>query len=186
MNCIGKSITLTANIIIYILAFIILLSGCGKSADKLYTEGKQLILNVETFENGIQTLQLFEKKHPEDPRAPEVLLALATCYQSRKNFTEAISLFGKLIEKYPHSAEAYKGLFLLGYMYYDDIKDNDKARTTLTTFINTYPDSELTVSAKVLIENIDIPVEEWSIVKNLKLLPEKQSEFDSQVSVSDK
>ena len=98
------------------------------------------------------------------------MLALATGYQSRRQFDEAVTYFNRLIEKYPGSDEAYKGMFLLGYMYFEEIKDDDKARSTFDRFIALYPDSELTVSARVLLENIGLPVEEWSVVRNLELL----------------
>ena len=148
-------------------------TGCGKSADDLYTEGKALILNEETFGTGVESLLKFEKKFPEDPRTPEIILALGTTYQSRKNFNEAEKIYQRLIKKYPDSAEAYKGLFLLGYMYYDNIEDHDKATNIFTTFVETYPDSELTISAKIIVENIDIPIEEWSTIRNLDLSSDK-------------
>jgi TolA-binding protein len=142
-------------------------SGCGKSPDKLYTEGKTLIQKKETEARGMQILESFEKKFPQDPRTPEVILAIATINQSEKKFKEAEAAYNRLQEKYPKSAEAYKGEFLLGYMYYEDMKDTGKAKAVLNKFIAAYPDSGLTVSAKVLIENIGLPVEQWSTVKNI-------------------
>ena len=152
---------------------IIMLNSCSKSADDLYTEGKTLLLKEKTFDKGIKSLVRFEKKFPEDPRTPEVMLALATSFQSRKNFNEAAETFIRLINKYPDSAEALKGMFLLGYMYYENIKDEEKARTILSEFIKMHPDSELAVSARVLVENIGLPLEDWSIVKDIKSSPEK-------------
>ena len=145
------------------------LNGCSKSADDLYVEGKTLILNKETVEEGLKTLRLFEQKFPKEPRTPEVVLALALALQGEKKFDEAVETYNRLMEKYPDSAEAYKAMFLLGYMYYEDIKDNDKTLEVFNKFITTYPDSELVLSAGVLIENIGLPVEEWSTVKKLGL-----------------
>ena len=159
--------TSVAVLFIFIAAVITVLTGCSKSSDELYAEGKKLLLNEDTFEKGIVTLVLFEKKFPEDHRTPEIQLALGTSYQSQKNFDEAAKTFQRLIEKYPHSVEAYKGMFLLGYMYYEGINDLEKAKTILNRFIEMYPDSELTVSARVLVENIDLPIEEWSTVKKI-------------------
>ncbi len=151
----------------------IMLSGCGKSPDDLYAEGKAFLINDETFDKGVETLLLFEEKFPEDDRTPEVILAVASSYQSRKKYTTAIETFERLIEKYPDTVEAYKGMFLLGYMYYEDIKDQEKSETVLNKFIELYPDSELTISARVLIENIGLPLEEWSIIDNLEIITEK-------------
>ncbi|MCE5249185.1 tetratricopeptide repeat protein [bacterium] len=142
-------------------------AGCGKSPDELYTEGKNQIQNKETFDEGVKTLKHFEKKFPKDRRAPEVMLALAMAYQGQKQFDLAVESFNRLIEKYPGSAEAFKGMFLLGYMYYDEIKDNDKTLEVLKKFITQYPDSGLAASAQVLIDNIGLPVEKWSVVQKI-------------------
>ena len=162
------------------LSVAVFLIGCSKSADDLYTEGKFLINKKETLEKGLEKLIKFEKKFPQDNRMPEVILTIASLYQYQKNYDEAASTFERLIDNYPHSPEAYKGKFLLGYMYYDDLNDSEKAVEVLNDFITAYPDSELAVSAKVLLENIDLPVEEWPIVKELGSINPKEN--DSQVS----
>ena len=144
-----------------------LFTGCGKSANNLYSEGKTLILKQETVDEGLKILTKFEKKFPRDPRTPEVVLAHAMALEGEKRYDEAIGTFKRLMEKYPQSPEAYKGMFLLGYMYYEDMKDNNKAVEVFNSFIKTYPDSELVTSAKVLVENIGLPVEEWSMVKKI-------------------
>ncbi len=143
-------------------------TGCGKSADSLYAEGKALIGKPETQAKGLEMLAEFEKRFPKDPRTPEVILGAASLYQSEKKFSEAESGFNRLIEKYPDTVEAYKGMFLLGYMYYEDMQDTAKAKTVLNKFITAYPDSGMmTESAKMLLENIGLPIEEWSAVKNI-------------------
>jgi len=165
-HCNGKTTTYVLLLLSGVI-FAVALAGCGKSADDQYIEGKACLLNEETFESGVEMLRKFVKRFPEDPRASEVLLAIATGYQSHKNFAQAEESYTSLIDKYPDTAESYKGLFLLGYMYYEDVRDNAKAQEALKRFIETYPDSELTVSARVLVENIGLPIEEWSIIRSL-------------------
>ncbi len=148
-----------------------LATGCGKSADTLYREGKELIGKPETQAQGMEALAEFEKRFPKDPRTPEVILAVATIHQSERKFADAEAGYARLMEKYPETAEAYKGMFLLGYMYYEDMKDAGQATEVLNRFVDTYPDSGLTVSAKVLLENIGLPVEQWSTVKNIMAQP---------------
>jgi TolA-binding protein len=158
--------------------FLMMVTGCGKSADTLYTEGKALIAKPETQAKGLEMLARFEKRFPKDPRTPEVIFGIASFYQSEKKFSEAEAGFTRLIEKYPDTAEAYKGMFLLGYMYYEDMKDTEKAKTMLNKFIAAYPDSGMmTESAKMLVENIGLPVEEWSTVKNI--MAQQESAPDS-------
>lgn len=156
-----------------LLAAAAVLSGCGKSPNDLYTEGKSLVGRPDTLEKGLAVLEQFTKRFPKDTRAPEVMLAIATINQNEKRLPEAGAAYTRLIERYPGTAEAYKAQFLLGYMYYDDMKDTEKAKAALTRFIAAYPDSILCVSAKVLLENIGLPVEEWSTVK--KIVSEQES-----------
>ena len=177
-NCLQKNSVIILFLIC--LPFTQLLIGCSKSADDLYTESILLIKKDETLEKGLKNLIQFEKKFPQDNRLPEVVLAIATVYQRQESFEEAIDAFERSIEKYPESQEAYKSKFLLGYLYYDELNDSDNARKLLEDFIKIYPDSELTVSAKVLLQNIDLPVEKWSIVKEFGLNESKIN--DSQVS----
>lgn len=142
-------------------------SGCGKSPDALYSEGKKLLQDDKTFDQGIKTLERFVEKNPQDVRAPEVMLAIAVALQGAGRFPEAEAAFTRLIEGYASSGEACKGMFLLGYMYSDMPENMDKAKATLEKFITAYPDSELALSAKVLLDNIGRPVDEWSIVQSL-------------------
>lgn len=141
--------------------------GCGKSPDVMYREGKALVGKPETQAEGMTALEKFVKKFPKDSRAPEVMLAIANIHLNAKQFPEAEAAYARLLEKYPKSIEAYNGLFLLGYMYYDGMNDSVKARETLNKFIAAYPDSGLTTSAKVLLENIGVPVEQWGAVKDI-------------------
>jgi outer membrane protein assembly factor BamD (BamD/ComL family) len=159
-----KSVAVGASILLVAMA---VMQGCGKSATDLYTEGKSLVRNPATIEKGLATLEQFTKRFPKDPRAPEAMLALATINQNEERFPEAEAAYTRVTERYPGTAESYKALFLLGYMYYECTKDTEKAKTALTRFIAAYPDSGLTVSAKVLLENIGRPVEEWSTVKKI-------------------
>ena len=155
------------------IALFMILAGCSKSADNLYTELKAQLLNEKTFESGVESSLLFEKKFPDDSRTPEVMLALGIAFQNSKQYYDAEKTFNRLIDKYNDSKEAYNALFLLGYMYYEDIKDQEKAKKIFNTFIEMYPDSELTVSAQVIVENMGLPVEKWSIIRNIGLSSEK-------------
>ncbi|MFA6470881.1 MAG: tetratricopeptide repeat protein [Candidatus Latescibacterota bacterium] len=164
-----KKTTVVSTLIVVTMAFFVsaFFSGCGKSPDTLYTEGKALIQKKETLAQGMRIFEKFEKKFPGDSRTPEVLLALATFNQDENKFKEAEAAYNRLLTNYPKTAEAYKGMFLLGYMYYEEMKDNERAKATLNKFIAAYPDSGLAVSARVLLENIGLPLEQWNTVKNI-------------------
>jgi outer membrane protein assembly factor BamD (BamD/ComL family) len=145
--------------------------GCGKSADGLYTEAKKLIQDEKTLAQGIELLAGFEKNFPRDPRCPEVMLLLASSYQTLKQYDQAESIYQKLGIAHRATPEAEKGTFLLGYMLYEDIKESARAESVFTEFIKLYPESELVSSAKTLLENINLPIDEWPVVKNMQSSP---------------
>ena len=147
---------------------VVTLSGCSKSPDDLYSEGKQLMQEPETFDQAVEVLSTFRERFPDDPRMPEVELALAAGYQSRGLYDQAAERYQYLLDTYPGTAEAYKGMFLFGYMYYENMGDTNRATEVLTKFVKAYPDSELTASAQILIDNMGLPLEEWSVVRDLE------------------
>lgn len=142
-------------------------AGCGKSPDDLYSEAKALAADPDTIHDAIQALASFEQRFPDDPRVPEVLLSLASLLQANRDFTAAAQTYERLLDTYRDIPEVYKARFLLGYLYYDTLDNPDMAEQIFTSFIEAYPDSELTLSAQVLLENIDRPVEEWAVIRNL-------------------
>jgi TolA-binding protein len=156
-----------ANILVVILFIGFIFFGCGNSSDRLYTDGKAFVDKTETLDKGLEKLKLFEQKFPGDKRAPEVIFTIASIYRNKGNYSAALNEFEKLITTYSGSPEAYKGKFMIGYIYFEDLKDYKKAKDVLQDFIRSYPDSGLSVSAKVLIENIGVPFEKWSVMKKI-------------------
>ena len=146
-------------------------SGCGQSPDELYTEAISLVQERDTLDEGLDALLTFERKYPGDPRTPEVLLSIATVHQAKNDYDAAVDAFGRLIDTYPGTPEEYKGRFLLGYLYYDDLGDTGHAAEVFNAFITAYPDSDLTASARVLLDNIDRPIEEWEIFEDIAESP---------------
>lgn len=142
-------------------------AGCGESVGRLYAEGNELASRPETRARGMELLGEFGRRFPRDSRAPEVVPTLAMLEQNERKFTGAEAGFIRLVEEYPGTPEAYRGMFLLGYLYSGEMRDDAKARDVLSRFIAAYPDSELTASAKMLLENSGLPVEEWSTVKEI-------------------
>jgi outer membrane protein assembly factor BamD (BamD/ComL family) len=144
---------------------IFIFSGCGKSPDDLYRHGMILIKMDRTFLKGLKSLRKFEKKFPNDSRTPDVALTYALANQTVRRFDESIETYKRIFENYPGTEEAYKSKFLLGYLYYDELNDTSRATIIFEDFLKEFPGSELSVSAEVILRNIDLPIEEWSIMK---------------------
>ena len=158
----------TVPVYVFLLFIVTLIVGCGMSADDLYTEALTKTSNPDTAEDGLKLLLEFESRFSDDPRAPEVSLLKASLYQSLRRYGDAIQSFSDIPANYPDSPEAVNSEFLLGYLYYEDLKDLEKAQTLLAEFIKRHPESDLAVSAEVLLQNIDTPVEDWDVIKKIE------------------
>ena len=150
---------------------VILFLGCGPSADTQYTRATALLEKPETLKEGISALTRFIDSHPEDTRIPDALIVLAAAQQTTGEVDASIGLYKRVISEYSGSSQAYKALFLLGYLYYDVAHDSQQAKRVLSDFIVQYPDSSLASSAQVILDNIDVPFDEWGVVKSIGTAP---------------
>jgi TolA-binding protein len=144
-----------------------LLTSCGKTPNELYNEGMELIQNPDTVEQGAEVLEEFTQRFPDHEHTPEALINLGIAYQGLKEYDKAVDAYQRLIANHPNTPEAYKGMFMLGFLYSDELNDPEQAKAVLSDFIETYPDSELVESAVVLLQNVGKPVEEWDTFKNM-------------------
>jgi TolA-binding protein len=63
-------------------------------------------------------------------------------------------------KKYPDSEKTPNAIFMIGYIYANELQDNDKAREAYEYFIENYPDNVLVQSARWEIENLGKSLEE--------------------------
>jgi tetratricopeptide (TPR) repeat protein len=85
---------------------------------------------------------------------------LAQVYLSKNDFKGAIEAYEKLLEIYPDDPNNYKPLFMIGFNYSEYLNDHDKARPYFQKVVDDYPNSDLVVSAKFMLENMGKSPEE--------------------------
>ncbi|MCB1059475.1 MAG: tetratricopeptide repeat protein [Calditrichaeota bacterium] len=72
----------------------------------------------------------------------------ATAAQEQSDFPSAIKAYEELVQKYPKSGFAPKCQFMIGYLYANHLKDEDKARAAYQVFIKNYPEDNLVKDAQ--------------------------------------
>jgi TolA-binding protein len=72
----------------------------------------------------------------------------------QEQYEEAIERFSQLVEEYPESDQAAQALFLMGYLYANDLKDYEKAATYYQRYVDQYPDHEMASSAQWELDNL--------------------------------
>jgi peptidyl-prolyl cis-trans isomerase C len=73
---------------------------------------------------------------------------------------QRIGLYRDVVARFPDDPVSIQAQFMIGFTYAEDLGDYDAARTELQKFIAKNPNSELTSSAKWMLENMDKPAPE--------------------------
>ena len=73
----------------------------------------------------------------------------------RGEFEMAIDTYERILEVYPESPRAYKAQFLIGFVYSENLKDQQKAKENYQKVIDDYPDCDLADDARYMIEMME-------------------------------
>ena len=73
----------------------------------------------------------------------------------------AVTYFKLFLDRYPENERCDQAQFLIGFTFSEQMKDFDAARTAFSTLVQNYPESELADDAQWMIDNMEIPIEEF-------------------------
>lgn len=107
--------------------------GCGDSASE--TE------STTTTQTPVQT----------DPDTEAGLYAGAQAAEQQGRPEDAIRLYRLVLERFPQSADNYKALFLIGFVYSEKLNQPDSARAKFETVIRDYPNCEFVDDAQAML-----------------------------------
>ena len=77
-----------------------------------------------------------------------------TLLNDSKNYELAITYFKKIFEDYPDSEEAKKSLFMIGYVYNNNLHAYSDAFNYYTIFTTKYPKDDLNASVQYEINSL--------------------------------
>ncbi len=98
-------------------------------------------------------------------RSPEELWEIAQ--EEDANFTR-IQYYRNIVNKYPEHKYAPQALFMIGFVYAEEVMDLVQARRVFDELLKKYPDSEVAESAKWMIENLNKPHPKFESVDDMK------------------
>jgi tetratricopeptide (TPR) repeat protein len=114
--------------------------------------------------------ELYEKMQ----RGPEELFNYA---QSASDPRERINAFQQIVDKFPQDKHAPQALFMIGFVYAEELKDLLAADRTFAQLIAKYPDSEMAGTARWMIDNLERPLPKFEDLDDLnRQIEEKQSQ----------
>ncbi len=142
-----------------LLSITIVLAACQSPKEKLIDRIKTLEVSDSVFNVNIMTelnsaYLEFTEKYPDDAHTPEYMLKAAQRSSVLGKPNEAISLFDKIIEKYPNSNFCEDAMFLKAFTYENNLNEANKARETYAAFIAKFPKSQLAEDAKISLKNV--------------------------------
>ncbi|MEM6725099.1 MAG: tetratricopeptide repeat protein [Bacteroidota bacterium] len=121
---------------------------------KVYGDTSNYRIDVNLANRLIKKYIQFGDLNPKAGATPANLYKAAEISRSTRNFDQAIELWAKIYENYPNYEKASTALFLQGYVYENDLRDNEKAKPFYETFIKKYPNHEMIESVKFSLNNL--------------------------------
>lgn len=105
-------------------------------------------------------VSVFEDKFQEFMLGPLGEKDLFDLAQKSKDPREKIDYYQQIVTKHPGGGFADKAQFMIGFTYSEEMKDYDQAEKAFRAVLDRYPKSELTESARWMLENMrtqDVP-----------------------------
>ena len=104
-------------------------------------------------------------------RTPEELWNLA---QNSTDSQQRLRYYEQIVEKYPTTDFAPEALFMIGFVYAEEIQSPTDADRAFNRVINEYPNAEVAKTAEWMLKNLDKPLPEFEDLDDLQKKIEKE------------
>lgn len=144
-------------------------ASCGttETADELWTKIRTL-RGQEKHDESLLTLKKFLDNYPENENAAQGRFMLADGYANfKKDYTNAVLEYRRVILENPDSPLAPKAQFMIGYIYANYVKEYDKARAAYLEFQKNYKDDKLSQAVAFELEYLGKNLDEISALKGI-------------------
>jgi len=140
----------------------LLIFNCSSKNDKDYfNEALQKVKEKKYFE-ALNDFNELLKKYPESKFAPQSIYEIAKLYHAQlipnlgkeESLKKAINYYKKIFYEYKNSPEAERALFVAGFIFANELNQLDSAKYNYELFMKNFPESELTNSVKLELENL--------------------------------
>jgi len=166
---------------IHSLFVIILAVQCARDP-KAHIKELEKQMSAENFkfdENGmkvandlIQAYVDYAEKNKNSDEAPAYLFDAANMAMNVNQADKALELFNRIIYQYPDYKKTPDCLFLLAYIYENNLQNFGKAKEIYEDFLAKYPDHDFADDARISIDNMGKPLDE--LVKEFEAKNQQQ------------
>jgi parvulin-like peptidyl-prolyl isomerase len=98
-------------------------------------------------------------------RTPEELWNLA---QNSTDSHQRVRYYEQIVDKYPDNKYAPEALFMIGFVYAEELQSAPDADRAFNRVINEYPNAEVAKTAEWMLQNLDKPLPEFEDLRDLQ------------------
>jgi peptidyl-prolyl cis-trans isomerase C len=125
-----------------------------------------------TVQKTYQTRNFLQERLDKSQRGPQELFDFA---QNSSDPLQRIAAFQEIVDRYPQDETAPEAMFMIGFVYAEELKDVVSADRTFAQLIDKYPESEIAKTARWMIDNLDEPMPEFDDLDDLNKKIEAKS-----------
>ena len=137
---------------LFILLTVIL--GCSSLSDEELWKRIELAKARQNWDSTRQVAQRILTEYPSGRYSSWAQFALAESFRFQNRPREALDNYKIFIERYPEMQPSALSLFLVGYIYGNNLHMYDSAKYHYEHFLQKYPDHELAPSVKMELETM--------------------------------
>lgn len=130
---------------------LLLFAGCSLSEEELWLKVEQAKENGN-WDSTLTVSRLILEQYPQGRFAGWARFAVAESHRFKNQPREALDNYKLFIESYPDLQPAAVSLFLVGYIYGNNLQNADSARFYFEQFLAKYPKHDLAPSVRLEVE----------------------------------
>jgi len=134
--------------------------------DDIFIDSTQTRVDPRKARNITELYKLYCGVLPDSPNTPQFLYNTYNIANSARMFKDAAFAAERLYKKYPNHEKAATAMFLSAFVYENELRDLDKAKSIYEEFIKKHPNNEFASSAEVALANLGKPADE--MLKNIQ------------------
>jgi len=137
-----------------------LISSCGKLTDEELWVKVEAAKANNNWDSTQQVCQQILTEYPEGKYSSWARFGLAESYRFKNQPREALNNYKLFYEQYPDMQPSALSLFLVGYIYNNNLQMPDSAKVFYEQFLQKFPRHDLASSVKFELETLGKPADE--------------------------
>jgi TolA-binding protein len=140
-------------IVPYIILSAFLLASCSMTDEELWQKAESA-KGSNNWDSTMHVCLRIIDEYPDGPYASWARFGIAESYRFKNQPREALNNYILFYDRYPDMQPSALSLFMIGYIYHNNLLVSDSARIYYTRFLQKYPNHDLAPTAKVELETL--------------------------------